>query len=229
MAYRNLSLNREIIGSQNEMIVTLSEVVETRSRETANHVRRVGEMAATLGRLAGADAEMVRILRVAAPLHDVGKVGIPDAILHKPGRLSAAEFEIMKTHTAIGHAILGKSARRTMRTAAEIALQHHERWDGAGYPLGRAGEAIPLSGRVTALVDVFDALINPRVYRPAWPLTNVLEHLRLERGRQFDPRLVDLFLDNVDAFVGCVRAFPDRRAAALKDAAGGEQASLAAN
>ena len=209
MAYRNAHLSMEIIESQKEMIHTLSEVVETRSRETAHHVLRVGEMAGLLGELAGLDRDEVSLLRLAAPMHDVGKVGIPDAVLNKPGRLTDDEYRIMQRHTSIGHAILAKSGRRIMQAAATIALQHHERWDGTGYPRRLAGENIHLLGRITALVDVFDALISPRVYRKACPLDEVVGVVRAGRGRHFDPRLVDLFLANLKRFREVVALHPD--------------------
>lgn len=209
MAFRNANLSQEIIAAQKEMIHTLGEVVETRSRETAHHVLRVGEMAALLGGLAGLDAEDVALLELAAPMHDVGKVGIPDAILNKPGRLTTEEYRVMQRHTSIGHAILAKSHRRIMQAAAVIALQHHERWDGTGYPAGLAGEEIHIHGRITALVDVFDALISRRVYRAACPLDEVVGVVRSGRGSHFDPGLVDLFLANLPVFRAVVQGHPD--------------------
>ncbi|MFO7609899.1 MAG: DUF3369 domain-containing protein [Candidatus Krumholzibacteriia bacterium] len=210
LAYANAGLSREIIESQKEMIQVLSELVEKRSVETANHVLRVGEMARLLALRAGLDAETAAVLRLAAPMHDVGKVGIPDRVLNKPGRLTSAEFAVMRTHAVLGHAILCKSDQRIMRTAARIALHHHERWDGQGYPRGLAGEAISLEGRITAVVDVFDALCSRRVYRDAVPSAQVLEVIRAGRGRQFDPELVDVFLAHADEFVAVQQEHPDR-------------------
>ena len=166
-------------------------------------------MAEHLGRLAGLSDEDAAILRLAAPMHDVGKVGISDSILNKPGKLTAREYKAMQAHSVIGHEILGKSERRIMRSAAQVALQHHERWDGGGYPRGLAGTQIDLFSRITALVDVFDAVANRRVYREAWDLTAVLELVHSERGRHFDPELVDVFLANLDDFLGVIREHPD--------------------
>jgi response regulator RpfG family c-di-GMP phosphodiesterase len=201
LALDNLLLHQEVTETQGEIVATLGEVVETRSKETAHHVRLVAETAALLAHKAGLGREDVELVRRAAPMHDVGKIGIPDAVLLKPARLSPEEFALVQRHTLIGHAILAKSSRRLLRAAANIALEHHERWDGTGYPNGLAGEAIHIFGRLTALADVFDALMSPRVYKPAWPLEEVLDYLREQQGRQFDPTLVDLFLADVPVFL----------------------------
>lgn len=210
MAFHNVNLNLEIIETQKEIIDTLGEVVETRSKETANHVLRVGKMAQLLAQRAGLDNDSAAILRLAAPMHDVGKVGIPDAILNKPGGLTEDEYRIMQTHTTIGCEILGKSPRRIMKSASLVAQQHHERWDGKGYPNGLKGEEIHIFGRIVALVDVFDAVINKRVYREAKELGEVVAMLREGRGTHFDPRLVDVFLANLTDFVGVVKDNPDQ-------------------
>lgn len=217
LAYHNVNLSREIIDTQKEIIHTLGEVVETRSRETANHVMRVGKMAHRLGELVGLEEEDAAVLRLAAPMHDVGKVGIPDELLHKPGRLTDEEYRRVQEHSRIGYEILGKSERRIMRSAAVVALQHHERWDGRGYPQGLAGEQIDLFSRITALVDVFDALANHRCYRPARELADVVCMLREERGAQFDPVLVDVFLGNLEDFVAIIHEHPDLSAAPEED------------
>jgi len=209
MAFHNVNLSLEIIETQKEIIHTLGEVVETRSQETANHVLRVGKMAYLLAVRNGMDPDEAAILQLAAPMHDVGKVGIPDAILNKPGALTEAEYEVIKTHTTIGHEILRKSQRRIMRAAAVVAQQHHERWDGSGYPDGRAGLDIHLYGRITALVDVFDALANRRIYRDACDLGAVVAMLREQRGGHFDPELVDCFLSHLTEFVSIIRSHPD--------------------
>ena len=201
VAYHNLMLNAEIVDTQKEVITTLGELVETRSSEVANHVQRVGEYAQLLAILSGLPEAEAELLRLAAPMHDVGKIGIPDAILNKPGPVSADEFEVIKTHTQIGNTILGKSNRRIMQAAAIVAYQHHERWDGTGYPQGLAGERIHIYGRITCLVDVFDALGHRRCYKDAWPLDRVLEFLREGRGSAFDPRLTDLLLDRLEEFL----------------------------
>ena len=224
-AYQNVNLSLDLIESQKEIIQTLGDVVETRSRETAHHVLRVGEMAYLLARLAGQPRDEADVLRLAAPMHDVGKVGIPDAILNKPGRLTADEYRIMQTHTTIGHEILSRSERPLMRAAAEVALTHHEQWDGGGYPHGLVGDAIPLAGRITAVVDVFDAMANRRVYREAMDLAAVIAVIREGRGTQFDPDLVDVFLANLEQFEAVITDNPDsRRPAAARAGAGGQLA-----
>jgi response regulator RpfG family c-di-GMP phosphodiesterase len=210
LAYANASLTREIIDSQREMIRTLGDLVETRSLETAHHVLRVGEMARLLAVHAGVDEDTAAVLRLAAPMHDVGKVGIPDRILNKAGALTPEEFAVMRTHAALGHGILCKSEQRIMRVAARIALQHHERWDGRGYPRRLAGEEISLEGRITAIVDVFDALSSRRVYREARPVEEVLAMMGRERGQQFDPGLLDVFLAHADEFTAVLRDYPDQ-------------------
>lgn len=209
LAFRNLCLRQEIVETQKEIIHTLSEVVESRSSETANHVLRVGLLTARLGELYGLPAPEVDILRMVAPMHDVGKVGIPDAVLNKPGALDPAERRLINGHTVIGHSILSRSDRRMLKAAAVVALQHHERWDGTGYPQRLRGTDIHLHARITALADVFDALSQHRVYRPAMPQQKVLQIITEERGQAFEPALVDLFLAHQHEFCAIVEAHPD--------------------
>ncbi len=191
-------LNEEITKTQREILWTLSEVVENRSRETAYHVVRVGEYARLLSQGYGLSAEEVEIITAAAPMHDVGKIAIPDSILSKPGPLTDDEREQMKRHTTVGKDILGSSQRPLLRAASIIAHEHHERWDGKGYPLGTAGMDISLSGRIVSLCDVFDALYTKRVYKEAWPLERVLDLFRAESGKAFEPRLVNIFFERLD-------------------------------
>jgi len=209
VALGNLFLTEEIVATQREVVLTLGEVVETRSKETAHHVKRVAEYSFLLALKAGLIEERAHLLRMASPMHDVGKIGIPDSILFKPGKLTDEEFSIIKTHTVIGHSILKSSPRRIMRTAATIALQHHEHWDGGGYPHGLVEDETHIFGRITALADVFDALSCDRVYKKAWPLSEVLDYLREKRGRQFDPCLVDIFLENLDEILAIRATYPD--------------------
>jgi HD-GYP domain-containing protein (c-di-GMP phosphodiesterase class II) len=199
----------EIVATQREVITTLGDVVESRSHETANHTRRVGAMCYELARLAGLDEQEADLLRLASPMHDVGKIGIPDSILNKPGKLTDEEYAVMKKHADIGYSILRGSERPIMKAAAIIAHEHHERWDGKGYPRGIPGEDIHIYGRIVALVDVFDALFCDRVYRPAMPLNRVLAILTEERGHHFEPRLVDLFLTNLDVFLNIMDKLRD--------------------
>ena len=200
VALQNLHLNLEVVESQREMIHTLGEVVESRSQETAHHVKRVASHSYRLARLAGIGEERAQLLQMAAPLHDVGKIAIPDAILNKPGRLTDEERCLMMTHAELGHQILASSNREVFQTAALVALQHHEKWDGTGYPRGLRGEEIDIFGRIVGLVDVFDALSHERAYKPAFPLEKCVEILKQDSGRHFDPRLVDLFLANLPEF-----------------------------
>ena len=193
-----LALNREVIETQLELLSTLGEVIETRSQDTANHVRRVAAYSALLGQKYGLAQEDIVLLEAASPMHDVGKIGIPDAILHKPGKLTPEEFEIIKHHTVIGQRILHMSDRKLMVSARTIALQHHERWDGTGYPFGLKGEEISLLARISALADVYDALSLSRVYKEAWPKEKVLQFIRQERGGMFDPQIVDLFFEHLE-------------------------------
>lgn len=201
VAFDNLLLNEEIVETQKEAIYTLGEAVESRSEETGFHVKRVGDFCYLLAQKYGLDQETAKLIRMAAPMHDVGKIGIPDAILNKPGKLTPEEFEIIKTHTTIGHDILKGSKQRILTTAAIIALEHHERWDGFGYPKGLKGEQINILARITKVADVFDALSCKRVYKDAWELDQVLELFRKDRGSHFDPALVDLLLHNLNDFL----------------------------
>ncbi|MDH5493838.1 MAG: HD domain-containing protein, partial [Myxococcales bacterium] len=179
----------------------LGDAVDSHSEETGDHVRRVAEISKILALAYGLPESEAELIRSASPLHDVGKSGIPDAILHKPGKYSSEEWEIMKTHTLVGWEMLRTSRLPAMRVGAAIALEHHERWDGTGYPHGRAGEEIHLYGRITALADVFDALGSERCYKPAWPLDEMLAFFERERDRQFDARLVDLLFEHLEPIV----------------------------
>lgn len=209
VAYENALLNFEIIDTQKEVIITLGEIVETRSKETANHVVRVAEYSYVFALLAGLSEEEANLLRLASPMHDIGKVGIPDHILNKPGKLTPDEFDVIKTHTIIGHEVLRQSTRQILKTAATIALSHHERWDGNGYPYGKKGEEIDLYSRITSIADVYDALSHKRVYKEAWPDHQVLDYMQSESGKMFQPQLVQLLVDNIDRFVAIRKAYPD--------------------
>ncbi|MGV1099333.1 DUF3369 domain-containing protein [Thiovibrio sp. JS02] len=196
VAYENVLLNQEIEGTQKEIIYTLGELAEMRSVETGNHVQRVAEYCRLLADRYGLSQREAETIRLAASMHDIGKVAIPDAILNKPGPLTSEEFEIMKSHTLRAQEMLGLSDREIIRTAIVIAVQHHEKFDGSGYPKGLKGEDIHISARITAIADVFDALCNDRSYRKAWEMEDILALFRKERGRHFDPVLVDIFLAN---------------------------------
>jgi putative two-component system response regulator len=184
---------RELEAAQIEIIERLARAAEFRDDNTGQHTERVGQMAALLAKGMGLPDPQVSLIRRAAPLHDVGKIGIPDAILLKLGKLTADEFLIVKTHTTIGARILSGSRFTILRLAEEIALNHHERWDGDGYA-GLVGADIPLAGRIVAVADVFDALTQKRPYKAAWPVDDAMAEIDRQRGKQFDPALVDAFL-----------------------------------
>jgi putative nucleotidyltransferase with HDIG domain len=180
--------------SQLQVLQRLALAAEYRDDETGQHTSRVGELCARIGAALGMAETDLALLRRAAPLHDVGKIAIPDRILLKPGRLTPAEFEQMKTHTTLGAEMLERPGFPLLEMAALVARTHHERWDGSGYPAGLAAEAIPLVGRIVAVADVFDALTHARPYKEAWPVADALAEIRAQRGRQFDPAVVDAFL-----------------------------------
>ncbi|MCG9648558.1 DUF3369 domain-containing protein [Vibrio brasiliensis] len=201
LAFENLSLSQEIIDTQGELIYRLGDVVESRSQEAGNHVRRMAELSYELCLLLGYSEERANLLRQAAPMHDIGKIAIPDSVLLKPGKLTADEWEIMKNHSAIGHNILAGSKRKILQTAATIAHQHHEKVDGSGYPLGLKGEEISIEARIIAVADVFDALTHERCYKPAWPIEDVINELKRSRGSHLDAQVVDTLLDNIDVAI----------------------------
>jgi putative two-component system response regulator len=188
---------RELESAQIEIIERLARAAEFRDDNTGQHTERVGQMAALLAKEMGLPDSQVALIRRAAPLHDVGKIGVPDAILLKLGRLTEQEFAVVKTHTVIGARILGGSRFPILRLAEEIAFNHHERWDGDGYA-GIARDAIPLAGRIVTVADVFDALTQKRPYKSAWPVDQAVAEIDRQRGRQFDPLLVDTFLTVIE-------------------------------
>jgi putative two-component system response regulator len=192
---RVLARTRALEEARLEVLDRLGRAAEYRDDNTGEHVKRVGRIAGLLADALGLDAITVELIERAAPLHDIGKIGIPDQVLLKPAPLTPDEFETMKRHTTIGARILAGGSSAIMRMAEEIAWHHHERWDGAGYPEGRAGEAIPVAARIVGLADAFDALSHDRPYRPAWPLPKVVDWLRDNTGSHFDPRLMQAFLE----------------------------------
>jgi putative two-component system response regulator len=222
---------RQLERSRHELILCLGRAGEYRDNETGNHVMRVGCYVGLIARALGVDEARAQLMEEAAPLHDVGKIGIPDAILLKPGKLDPDEFEIMQQHTGYGkdivgrltemdmhalrrHTALGSSIRDVssspvLRIASIIALTHHEKWDGSGYPLGLAGEHIPLEGRITAVADVFDALSCKRPYKAAFPLEKCFAILEEGRGKHFDPAVLDAFLKCRDEIVKVQIALAD--------------------
>ena len=197
---RIIELNDEIEETQREIIYAMGEIGETRSKETGNHVKRVALYSKELALLYGLDPHEAEILHMASPMHDIGKVGIPDAILNAPRKLDEDEFEVMKTHAQLGYEMLKHSSKPILKAAAIVAGEHHEKWDGSGYPRGLKGEGIHIYGRITAVADVFDALGSERIYKKAWEMDRILALFKEQRGKHFDPNLVTLFLDNLDKF-----------------------------
>jgi putative two-component system response regulator len=194
-----LNLSRE---AEFEISVRLGRAAEFRDLETGMHIRRISELSKMLAEFAGLSPQDCDILRHASPLHDVGKIGIPDSILLKPGKLDETEFQLMKMHTIIGGKILSDADKLPVVKAGQIvSLQHHEKWDGSGYPYGLAGRDIHIYGRIVMIADVFDALTSDRPYKTAFPLEKALEIMMDGRGKFFDPMLFELFITNLDEFV----------------------------
>jgi putative two-component system response regulator len=184
--------------AERDTVDRLVTALSLRSEETGDHIQRVGLYSQLLARRSSVNGFSEDQICLGAMLHDVGKIGIPDAILLKPGPLTDDEFAIIKRHPALGRALLAEGESPVLRLGAEIAMTHHERWDGRGYPRGLAGDEIPIFGRIAAIADVFDALTSDRVYRRAMPISDAIALLRAERGGHFDPQLIDLFISSVD-------------------------------
>ncbi len=195
----HLSLVRmdELMKSRLEIVQRLGMAAEFKDNETGLHVIRMSLYSRLLGLAAGMSEAQADTLLHAAPMHDIGKIGIPDRILQKPGRLDAGEWEVIQTHPRIGADIIGEHEQGLLAMAQRIALTHHEKWDGSGYPNGLAGTDIPIEGRIVAIADVFEALTTVRPYKPAWPIDAVITRLQSQRGKHFDPELVDLFLSRM--------------------------------
>jgi response regulator RpfG family c-di-GMP phosphodiesterase len=203
------SAQRLIEQEQATIIQRLTHLSGYRDEETGSHMRRMAHISQLISRELGLDNRFCDMLLLAAPMHDIGKVGIPDCILLKPGKLDPAERGVMQTHARIGHDLLKDSHSELLRMGAEIALTHHEKYSGEGYPDGLAGEAIPLSGRIVATADVFDALINARHYKKAWALGDAIEFMRTERGRHFDPGCVAALLRRIDEVMDIQKQFAE--------------------
>lgn len=186
------------VGEQERIIGRLCRFSQVRDEETGNHMRRMAFISQMIARELGYSDEFCDMILLAAPMHDIGKVGIPDRILLKPGRLDPLEWEIMKTHATIGYEVLKDSASDLLRMGADIAHSHHEKFDGSGYPQGLTGDDIPIVGRIVAVADVFDALVNKRHYKEAWAAGDAFALLRREKGAHFDPACVDAMLRNID-------------------------------
>ncbi len=196
-----IKLHEELEDTQREIIYKMGEIGESRSNETGNHVKRVANYSKLLATLYGLNEKECDILFTASPMHDIGKVGIPDAILNKAGKLDDDEWKIMRKHCVIGYNILKNSKREILKAAAIVAMEHHEKWDGTGYPRKIKEREIHIYGRITAIADVFDALGSDRCYKKAWEDEKIFEFIRNQKAKHFDPELVDLFFENIDKFI----------------------------
>ena len=203
------SLSHEIEETQKEVVLTMGAIGESRSKETGNHVKRVAGYSKILALAYGMDENEAEMLKQASPMHDIGKIAIPDAILNKPGKLTEDEYIIMEEHAQLGYEMLKYSKRPLLLTAATVAYEHHEKYDGTGYPQGLKGEDIHIYGRITAIADVFDALGSDRVYKKAWEDKRIFDLFRSERAKHFDPDLIDLFFDNVEEIISVREAYRD--------------------
>ncbi len=209
VAHENLKLREVIKESQKELSYVIGEAVEMRSKETGSHVKRVAHFSYLLACKYGLSEYEAEMIKLASPLHDVGKVGIPDNVLNKPGKHDADEWKVMQTHARIGFDMLRRTDNPILQLGATIAHQHHEKWNGKGYPGNLKKEEIHIAGRITALADVFDALGSKRCYKEAWPSEEILNLISQERGEHFDPELVDILLNNIEEFSAIRAAYPD--------------------
>ncbi len=195
LVYEQTEIIRE---TQAEIVGRLFNALESRDGETGGHVHRIGLLSACMGKLLGWKQEYIEIIRSAAPLHDIGKIAVPDAVLRKPGKLTEEEFEIIKEHSSIGANLLSNSKNPIIMMGEVISHYHHENWDGSGYPCGLKGNDIPIEARIVSIVDVYDALKSDRVYRPGLPEDKVIALLQEGSGKKFDPDLLQIFLDNLE-------------------------------
>lgn len=209
IAIENLRLNDQLRKTQEEIVYSICEVAETRSRETGNHVRRVALYSKLIAEHLGLPPQDIEELFLAAPLHDVGKIGIPDSVLNHPGELDEHKWEVMKTHAKIGNDVLIRSELPIMRAGAIIAAEHHENWDGSGYPNGKKGNEIHIFGRIVALADVYDALMTKRCYKEAWTLQEVETFIKEEDGKKFDPQIVKAYFALQDQFTDIFNQYGD--------------------
>ncbi|HYA37794.1 MAG TPA: HD domain-containing phosphohydrolase [Candidatus Methylomirabilis sp.] len=212
-------LARQTLEREHELIISkLSRLSTTRDEETGNHMHRVAHISRLVAAELGHDTPFCDMIYLAAPMHDIGKVGIPDKILLKPGKLTPAEWEIMKTHTTIGYEVLKDSSSPLLRMGADIAHSHHEKYNGQGYPFGLVGEQIPIVGRIVSVADELDALLSVRPYKQAWNLKDALEQMRRECGRHFDPGCIDVMLRHIDAILEIHQQFADVTPSSALDA-----------
>lgn len=193
-----------------DLVHRLGRAAEYKDTDTGEHIARMSQYSKLLALEFGMAEQQAELLRQAAPMHDVGKIGIPDAILLKPGRLTPDEFDHMKQHAAIGAQILANSSSPLLQLAHKLAIEHHEKWDGSGYPNGLKGEQISVEGRIVAIADVFDALTSKRPYKEAWGVEEALEHMQAQAGKHFDPHLINLFVNKLDAIIAIKNTYQEQ-------------------
>ncbi|MBT82772.1 MAG: phosphodiesterase [Alteromonadaceae bacterium] len=209
LVYENLMITEEISETQKDIIHMLGNAVELRTKEVGAHVKRVAEISYKLAVMAGLSDDEAENIRRFAPVHNLGKVAIPDSILHKPGELTPEEWDIMKSHPKVGADMLSLSNKPMIKNAAKICYAHHEQWNGGGYPEGLKGEDIPVAARITALADAFDSMGSKRSYKEAWPKENIISEIEAQKGEQFDPQLAEILLANFDDFWALRARYPD--------------------
>jgi response regulator RpfG family c-di-GMP phosphodiesterase len=205
----NYILNDKRFIEQKDIIFKLGEIIEGRDITLSNHIKRVSEITSLIAKKLSLDDNFVSNLEVASTLHDVGKISIPDEILNKPGKLTQNEFEIMKTHTEIGRRLFESQNSNLMKITENISVSHHEKWDGTGYPTGLKAERIPIEARIVSICDVFDALTHRRSYKNAWTYASTFEYIEDQKGKMFDPTLVDIFMENKEEIINILEMYPD--------------------
>ncbi|MCX7739305.1 MAG: HD domain-containing protein [Hydrogenothermaceae bacterium] len=203
------TLYKKIEDAYKETIYRLAFAAEYKDPETYNHIVRIGFMASTLGQKINLEKALCNKLQLAAPMHDIGKIGIPDRVLLKKGRLEGEEIEIMRKHTIIGYEILKDSESELLQMASRIALEHHEKWDGTGYPYGKRGDEISVEARIVSIIDVFDALTSNRPYKTAWSITDAVKYMEELSGKDFDPYILSVFLENLQEFIKIKSKYKD--------------------
>ena len=208
-AFENIILNNELEEAQSEMVQLLGGAVETRSKETGNHIKRVSELSELLALKFGMDIKRSELIKISSPLHDIGKIAIPDSILNKQGKLDSEEWKIMQTHADIGFNMLSDSSNDLIKTASLIAYDHHEHWNGNGYPNNKKGDDISIEGRITAVADVFDALCSKRCYKDAWTYEQAFEYMNQQSGKQFDPAIIEIMNSNKDSILKIYEKYKD--------------------